>query len=244
MALEKNGFLEYLQLQGDEPDLVTKSELLGQIRKSGYSLSDRQLTFYMTEGLIPRSVRVGTRAGAYPKIVVRLARWIVAGRDAGVSLDALKELLPVWKYLMRVQKDGVLDVAELEYLARQHVTSVEGSIGVPRVVSWVMSESCCPSCQKKIEIVYKNGDRKALSDAEATIGFAIARTPTEDDDDAGDSAPRWFASTRLTLGQRHDHSTDPTTVILGVPLNATLPKDETSGDQPHGAADSGVTTQL
>ncbi|MBF6422723.1 hypothetical protein IU436_29335 [Nocardia farcinica] len=240
MALEENGFLEYLQLQGGEPDLVTKSELLSQIRKSGYSLSDRQLTFYMTEGLIPRSVRVGTRAGAYPKIVVGLAQWIVAARDAGVSLDALKELLPVWKYLMRVHKEGVLNVAELEIVARQHVTSVEGSIGVPRVVSWVMGE-CCPDCRTKVEIVYKNGDRKVLSDPEATIGFAIARTPVEEDVDEGDSAPRWYASTRLSLGHRRDFSTDPTTVILGLPLNAKLPEDEPSGDKAHGAADSGVT---
>ncbi|TLF56382.1 helix-turn-helix domain-containing protein [Nocardia cyriacigeorgica] len=243
VALEENGFLEYLQLQGDEPDLVTKSELLSRIRKSGYSLSDRQLTFYMTEGLIPRTVRVGTRAGAYPEIVVRLTRWIVAARDAGVSVPALKELLPVWKYLMQVQKAGVLDVGELEYVARQHVTSTEGSIGVPRVVSWVMSEQCCASCQKKVEIVYKDGDRKPLSDPATTIGFAIARTPDEEAGEDSDSAPRWYASTRLALGHRVDFSTDPTTVILGVPPNAKLPESDPADDRAHGAADAGVTTE-
>ena len=64
MALEENGFLEYLQLQGSDPELVTKSELISAVRQRGYSVGDRQLTFYISEGLVPKSVRVGSRAGA------------------------------------------------------------------------------------------------------------------------------------------------------------------------------------
>jgi hypothetical protein len=46
VAMEENGFLEYVQLQGGTADLVTKSELIHAVRSSGYSLSNRQLTFY------------------------------------------------------------------------------------------------------------------------------------------------------------------------------------------------------
>lgn len=224
-VVEENGFLEYLQLQGGEPDLVTKSELITRIRQMGYSLSPRQLTFYTTEGLVPRSVRVGTRAGAYPAIIVRLLGWVVAARDAGVSIEALKELLPVWKFLMRAYDSRELDIGELEYVARQHVTSLEGSMVVPRLVSWVMSERCCPDCQEGISLVYKNGEKKSISDVGATVGFAIARTPSEDDTAISNNAARWYASTRLSLGQQRKFSTDPTTVILGVKPNAEIPPD-------------------
>lgn len=52
MAHEENGFMEYLELQ-DGSDLVTKSELVSAVREAGFKLSDRQLTFYTSEGLIP-----------------------------------------------------------------------------------------------------------------------------------------------------------------------------------------------
>jgi hypothetical protein len=54
--VEQNDFLEFLQLEQGEPRLVTKSELLEQIRAQGLTISDRQLTFYVTEGLVPKSV--------------------------------------------------------------------------------------------------------------------------------------------------------------------------------------------
>jgi DNA-binding transcriptional MerR regulator len=229
MPVEENGFLEYLQLQGGEPDLVTKSELLAEIRELGYSLSDRQLTFYVSEGLIPRSVRVGSRAGAYPAIVVELMAWILQARDEGVSIESLRELLPLWKFLIRARSANVLDLAELEYIARQHVTSVEGSIAVPRVVSDVMMRRCCPSCRGDITIVYKDGKKKPMSDSTATLGFAIARTPAEESD-AG-AKPQWFASTRLSLATPLNYSTDPTTVIVGLKPNAALPPDPAQDGQ-------------
>lgn len=225
---EENGFLEYLQLQGGRPELVTKSELLTQVRKAGYSLSNRQLTFYMSEGLVPRSVRVGTRAGAYPAIVVHLMTWLLQARDAGTSIEALKELLPVWKFLMRAQQDCVLDIGELEYVARQHVTLYEASLDVPRVVSYVLMRSCCSTCREKIRVVYKDGSKRSLNHADATIGFAIARTLADDTEDTEDDAaqtPQWWASTRITLSIPSNYSTDPTTVILGVKPNEALPPD-------------------
>lgn len=225
MAIEENGFLEYLQLQDGVPDLVTKSELIAEVRGLGYSLSDRQLTFYVTEGLVPRSVRVGSRAGAYPEIVVELMTWILQARDEGASIEALRELLPVWKFLIRARSAHVLDLGELEYVARQHVTSSEGSIAVPRVVSDVMMRHICPTCRGDITIVYKNGDKKPMSDPTATVGFAIAKVPAEDSD--AEATAQWLASTRISLASPLNYSTDPTTIILGLKPNASLPPDPT-----------------
>ena len=61
MSIDENGFLEYLQLQGSEPDLVTKSDLVNEVRQSGYRIGNRQLSFYVTEGILPKSIRVGSR---------------------------------------------------------------------------------------------------------------------------------------------------------------------------------------
>jgi DNA-binding transcriptional MerR regulator len=226
VAIEENGFLEYLQLQDGRTDLVTKSELINAVRAAGYSLSDRQLTFYMTEGLMPRSVRVGSRAGAYPAIVVELMVWILQSRDEGVPIEALRELLPVWKLLVSARNAHRLDLGELEYVARQHVASVEASIAVPRLLTDVMMRHICDECREGTLLVYKDGTTKSLGDSSATIGFAIARTPAED---AGTQTPQWFAATRLTLATPTNHSTDPTTVILGLKPNAPLPPDPVRG---------------
>lgn len=223
MAIEENGFLEYLQLQDGVPDLVTKSQLIAEVRRLGYSLSDRQLTFYVTEGLVPRSVRVGSRAGAYPKIVIELMTWILQARDEGASIEALRELLPVWKFLIRARSAHVLDLGELEYVARQHVNSPEGSIALPRVVSDVMMRHVCPACRDEITIVYKNGETKPMSDPTATVGFAVAKVPAQDSD--AESKPQWFASARIALASPLNYSTDPTTVIVGIKPNAPLPAD-------------------
>ncbi len=86
-------FLDYMELQGTN-DMVTKTELLEEVRTHGRSISDRTLTYYTSQGLIPGAVRVGSRAGAYPRVVVELLCWIVGARDRGLSVDALRELLP------------------------------------------------------------------------------------------------------------------------------------------------------
>jgi hypothetical protein len=151
-------------------------------------------------------------------------------RDGGVSIDALKEVLPVWKFLVKARSGGVLDLGELEYIARQHVGSTEGSLAIPRVIAEVMTK-CCPKCRGEITIVYKNGQKQQLSDPTATIGFAIARL----DDDDDESRSRWFASTRLSLPSSYNYSSDPTTVILGLKPNAALPQDpEDDHDEPGG----------
>ncbi|MBF6276390.1 MULTISPECIES: hypothetical protein [Nocardia] len=219
MATEENGFLEYLQLQGSDK-LVTKSELIAAVRQSGLRLTSRQLTFYATTaGLVPHSVRVGSRAGAYPAIVVDLMKWILRARKVGVSIEALKELLPLWKYLIQARSAGVVDLKELEYIARQHVESSEGAINVPRLVIDTLGQ--LP--ERAVEIVDKDGRRRRSIEPETTVGFAIARRQA--DEEGGDGDPNWFVVTRITLALPPNYSTDPTTVILGLKPNEKLPPD-------------------
>ena len=194
MVHEQNGFLEYLELQDGRSSLVTKSELLANVRKAGYSISDRQLTFYVSEGLVPRSVRVGTRAGAYPTSVVWLMEWILEARDAGASIDALKELLPVWKFLVRARNDNVLNLGEFEYVARQHVTSYEASLDVPRVVTSVLMRSCCSRCLRRpgsaTERVGRTSARNGKSRSGPTAFSSGGSTPIRNDSKPPCGRPR------------------------------------------------------
>ena len=226
---EENGFLEYLQLQGPDPVLVTKSELIAIVRKSGYSVSDRQLTFYVSEGLIPKSVRVGSRAGVYPRIVVELLQWVLRCKDGGLSVEAIRELLPVWKYLVRAREEQRIDLGELEYIARQHVATLEGSYAIPPVVSDVL-RGICRKCRAKVVLVFKDGTERTLGEPSATVGFAIARRGGEG---ANDADAKWIAHTRLALGDDDgDHANDPTTVILGVRSGEALPPEQPEPDSP------------
>src|SRR5262245_25722945 len=119
---EGNDFLELLELQGTL-EFVSKTELLDEVRKrSNRGLSERQLTSYVSEGLVPKLARIGTRGSAYPKIVLKLLLFITAMREMGLTVQAVKELLPVWRYLQRAHRDRILNLAELEYIARQHIT--------------------------------------------------------------------------------------------------------------------------
>jgi len=231
MVPEENGFLEYLQLQGSDPVLVTKSELLSAVRQSGYSVGDRQLTFYISEGLVPKSVRVGSRAGAYPRIVIELLIWILRAKEGGLSVEAIRELLPVWKYLIRARNGRRIDLGELQYIARQHVRTIEGSYAIPPVVANVLIGTICDECSQGIRLVDKDGNEKSLCDPATTIGFAIAR---RGDDESGETEPRWIARTRIALVDGFNGvSKDPTTVILGLGPNETLPPDPADSGSLH-----------
>jgi DNA-binding transcriptional MerR regulator len=236
MALEDNGFMEYLQLQGSDPELVTKSELIAAVRKRGYSVGDRQLTFYVSEGLVPKSVRAGSRAGVYPRIVVQLLAWILRAKEGGLSVEAIRELLPVWKYLVRARNDGRIDLSELEYIARQHVATIEGSYAIPAVVADVLHDSVCSKCRAKLVLALKDGTERALNDPSTTIGFAIAR---RGDEESGQTEAKWVGVTRIALAGLGDGiAKDPTTVILGLRPNEAVPPDspEPGHSDPSGAS--------
>ncbi|MGV0039033.1 helix-turn-helix domain-containing protein [Mycobacterium colombiense] len=224
MQIESNGFFEYLELQGGKADLCTKSELIHQVRDAGYRLSDRQLTFYVSEGLVPHSVRAGSRAGVYPAVVVQLMKWILQMREEGLSIDALRELLPVWKFLIKARSDSALALGEFEYVARQHVTSLEAMIAIPRVLWHVMVRARRGGRCENVVLIDKAGRKSPLSDHATTVGFAIARL-LQDDDESAPVKPVWFLSTRITVAATDSPNTDPTTVILGRKPGESLPPD-------------------
>lgn len=239
MKPEENGFLEYLQLQGSDPELVTKSELLSTVRQRGYSVGDRQLTFYISEGLVPKSVRVGSRAGAYPRIVIELLMWILSAKEGGLSVEAIRELLPVWKYLIRARNERRIDLGELQYIARQHVRTIEASYAIPPVVANVLIGTMCEKCTQGIVLVLKDGSEQSLCDSKTTIGFAIAR---RGDDESGETEPRWIARTRIALVDGFNGAAqDPTTVILGLGPNEALPPDPPDSSSLHPSSSGNLT---
>jgi DNA-binding transcriptional MerR regulator len=224
MTHEENGFLEYLELQGGNARLVTKSQLVGEVRDAGYKLSDRNLTFYTSANLIPHSVRAGSRAGVYPAIVIELMVWILYMRKIGVSIEALRELLPIWKFLIKSRSGHRLNLAELEYIARQHVSSPDALSVVPIVVSYVMVKCLCTDCREEITLIDRDGNESTMNDS-TTIGFAIAGPLRGEDDD---QAPidKWVGRTRISLAVPRSPSKDPTTVRLGRRPNEPLPPDQ------------------
>ena len=227
MKMEENGFFEYLELQGGDGHLVTKSELLSGVRRAGFKLSTRQLTFYISENLVPQSVRAGSRAGVYPLIVTDLMIWILAMRKAGASIEALRELLPVWKFLVRSRGNHVLDIAELELVTRQYAESSEAQFAVPAVVSHVMLEACCPHCHARNEIILvdKNRVERKITDPQTTVGFAIAR-PLDPEDEERPEGKEWIASARITLSGITSPNDDPTVVRMGRKPNDVMPPDD------------------
>src|SRR4051794_39180615 len=117
---EGSDFLEYLEMQGNL-EMLTKSQLLDYVRRNGGPISDRQLTTYISEGVVPKSARIGSRSGAYPKIVGDLLAWVARSRRRGLSVEAIKELLPLWRLMKKSVREKTIDVAQLELVARNCV---------------------------------------------------------------------------------------------------------------------------
>src|SRR5690606_39206015 len=119
-----------------------------------------------SEGIIPKSVRVGSRAGAYPQVVADLLIWVLWARDGGVPIEAIKELIPVWKLLIRARSAKVLDIGELEYVVREHVSTVEGLFAIPQVVTYVIRRHLCSKCLSNMKVIYKDGTARSMNDPE------------------------------------------------------------------------------
>jgi DNA-binding transcriptional MerR regulator len=203
--------LDFFEL-GRSVDMVTKSELLEAARSRGVKISDRNLTYYTSEGLLPRSVRVGSRAGAYPIVVVELLTWVVRSRDRGLSLDGIRELLPLWKALVRARKEGHVDLAEAEYISRQTVHSSEANFAVPWVVSEVFAY-LCPECAADVVWCLKDGSTASMAAEDLRLTFLL----TELDDDGKQAhTVAWTQLVLPGIGAEPDLN-DPAMMILGAP---------------------------
>lgn len=214
-------FLEYLDIQADA-EFLSKADLLERVRALGGHISPRNLAFYTAEGLVPRSIRVGSRVGAYPRSVASLLVWISRARERGLPLDAIRELTPLWRFLYRaVHKDGELDLSELEYVARQHATSSEAAWAVPSVVNEVLH---CPNCVAKMRFILKNQEVEAV-DAPMTISFEMTTI------EPGAVSARPVAVTTITLPVLRDiDGEDPRTIVLGTPVGVPVDRSPIPDD--------------
>jgi DNA-binding transcriptional MerR regulator len=192
---EHTEFLEYLKLQGSL-DMCTKTEILEELRSSGVAVSPRQLTTYITEGLLPKSARVGRRSGVYPRIIVDLLHWIERSRRRGLSLEAIKQLVPVWRFVRAALNARNFDLNEFQDVAEREISSEEAAFALP---SLLMSCLPCPEHEKdayqalvETKFVLKDGTNVTHTSADpVTIGFTIS------DANAGSTCP--IASTRLAI---------------------------------------------
>lgn len=212
---QQNDFMIYLDLQGS-PDMITKSEMLQFVRECGEKISDRSLTYYTSQGLVPRSVRIGSRAGAYPVIVRELVLWICHERRRGLPIEGIRELIPLWQLLMRGRRERCLDLAEIEYVARETVISLEANYAIPYLFTDVVS-GLCSDCLGQIEWYLKDG---ALHDGDVEqlrLTFVLGEL------DANTGRAQQRAWTQLTIdGMAEPDLDDPRTLILGIPNGTAL----------------------
>jgi hypothetical protein len=203
---EEGDFLDLLQLQ-DNLDMISKSELLDWAKENRLSLTDRKLTSLMAEGLLPKTARIGSRGGAFPKIAERQLWFVLRCRDRGISVAAVRELIPVWRYLLRAVRDREVVIGELERVASEHLTMSEAVYALPNVVSSQLPcARCSPDELSAIKFRMKDGTVVSRGNGDkVTIGFANTATDCDLKD-----------FTRLAIPDV-DEENDPSTVVLHVP---------------------------
>lgn len=204
----------YFEIQGS-PDLVTKAQVLADLRDRGQSISDRNLTYYASVGLIPPAIRIGSRIGAYPEIVIEQLSWVITCRERGLSIEAIRELLPLWQWLSGHTGDCV-DLCEFELMARSADLSEEANLAVPFLVDAVM-HSLCGECLQRITWVLKDGSTRQHTEATpVTLSFILGRQ-------ADDGTPRLVSWTQLTLpGIDEADPSAPMSITLGLPVGVEL----------------------
>ena len=213
---DQRNALDYFDLQGST-EMVTRTELTRYIRDAGEQISGRNLTYYSSVGLIPAAVRIGSRGGAYPKIICELLRWVIRSRSYGLSIDAIKQLLPLWELLVRGRRTGCIDLTEVEHLARERVTLQEANRVVPLLVSDLVM-NLCESCRQKTLWVLKDGSTAiSTEDDPLTLNFVLAEL------DPVSGWGREVGWTQLRLPGIVDlDADDPTTIVLGIPNGVRL----------------------
>ena len=207
--MEDVEFVEYLKLQ-DNLDMCSKTELLEALRDWGAPVSARQLTTYVTEGLVPKSARVGSRSGVYPKIICELLYWIEQSRRRGLSIEAIKQLVPSWRFLRAGLRDKEIDLGKFQELAEQTITHEEAGYALP-----MLFISCLP-CPihddagnerlAETKFVLKDGTRRLHeADRPMSIGFSMI-DPKE---------PSRCSATRITI-PLHNESSSSSTISLAI----------------------------
>lgn len=112
---------------------MTKAELLGRIQASGRRLSDRNLTYYTSQGLLPPLDRAGGGHGRYPTHLYELACWIIDCRATGLAVPAIRELAPLHHYLTTA-RTGTARQDDVQVLLDQ-ITNPQAIREVPWLVT-------------------------------------------------------------------------------------------------------------
>jgi DNA-binding transcriptional MerR regulator len=201
---------DLLEIQ-DTEDTITPTELAELLREHGRAVSRRTLSFWQGEGLIPAALRVGARGGVYPYAVVDLAVFIADARDRGCSVDTIRELLPLWRYLIAAEANGHVELAELERRARALNLSREASYQVPFLVEHSMSR-LCDDCRAALQWELKNG---AIADTSNGLRLSFVLGELNASDGLGDIVA-WTQLSLPGIGSQPDLD-DPSLVVLGIP---------------------------
>lgn len=204
---EESEFLELLRVQ-DSLDMISKSELIDWAKKHRMALTDRKLTSFMTEGLLPKTARIGSRGGAYPAIAKDQLKFVLRWRSRGTSVTAIKELLPVWRFMTSAVRRHEVDLAELEDLVQQTVHSDQALHTLPNVIQDALP---CPNCKSgelsDIKFRFKD-DTVRSRGANDDVSFAVLFEETDGD---GECTSMMIA--RITL-PRIDEAHDPSTMVI------------------------------
>lgn len=138
---DSDAFLDLIRLQGHN-QMVTKTELLHTLHERGVPVGSRALATFINERVVPKSARLGSRSGLFPALVVELVAWVHNQRAMSVSYAAIRDLLPVWRYLTGagVSEPREVDLAVFGDVLREHVRSPEAAAAVP----WMLSDALAP----------------------------------------------------------------------------------------------------
>jgi len=166
MNAEEQEVLELLKLQ-DSAELLTLREVQEELREQGVPISPRKLTYYVTEGVVPKSLRIGARAGAYPRKIVDLLAFVSWAKDAGFSLEAIKKLRPRWMYMEHVHLTKTLDLRRLQEFA-SNIGTEQDRLLFTAIVDFALRN--CPDCQDRLvginEIIRKDGRKEQINHEE------------------------------------------------------------------------------
>jgi len=222
---EGDDFMELMELQGNL-EMITKSQVLERTREMGTTISDRQLTAMVSDGLIPQSARIGSRGGAYPALVLEQLWFVKRYRSRGLSVKAVKELLPLWRYMKRAVRGHEISLDEFQYIARENVTQTEAWYAVPSVLQETLP---CRTCDKEnwreLRFRMKGGDvLPAAGNDTVTLGFVMA----SQDDETG--KVKIVSRTRIAIA-RDDEGHNDSSIILGIPNGLELPVEQCAPEE-------------
>ena len=210
----------------DSTDFITPAEAVRVLQASGRSVNRRQMSFWQGQGLVPPADRVGARGGVLPAIAIDLMAWIVDARERGISVNVIRELLPVWADLVAGQIVGGSTWAVSNCWCGDIGLSDEANDHVPVLVDHVLG-GFCEDRVNGTNIVLKNGTIRS-ADEPLTLKFAIASIAS----DTGKG--HLFAWTQLVLPGMHDRPRldDPALIVLSLPIGVELEHDHSTSQRP------------